>query len=236
MGISKNYTTTFWNQLLQDNAPDLDRGKLLAWIQEESGGFPQALGAVYEVGIGQLDLQDGPAYGGTLASLHSDFCESPSSTKRVRDLTDDEEILQVTSLAAMARDYLTVADSQLAAIGQTWSDDDRWALAKLRHGLPGIAKSFLRPANDAGSADDFQAFEAWVMVQSHDVLYGIDHGTTAYMSRFGAIFANAEAVGYAESLGLGDLASGHLSHMGRGIATLALFSAACYLGARYGMV
>lgn len=238
--IVKDYTTPYWNDLLDQLASDLDRAKLLAWIDEESAGFPQALGAVTEVGIFCIDMQDGGKYGGTTDTLHTNFCASASSQQRVRDLTDDEEQLQVTCGVAMVRDYLSTAQSQLSRSSLSWDDDDTWCLVKLRHALPTIGANILPAAAQNEQAADWGTFRAYceaMSVETMSSLVNIPTDTLTSrkywpMDRF---FVNAERVGYADGAGLVS-SSGGLSTLGKAIVSIAILVGILYYGGRSGLV
>lgn len=201
------YTTDYWADLFAANASDLAWPRMRAWIAHESGGNPSALGKSYEVGIGQLDLQDGPAWGGTLDTLHGNFSAGTTSQVTVRDLTADEEQLQVTSMAAYVRHALGVSQSELAAQGLTWSDDDLWCLVKLQHALPDLARSGIPIAAQAGQAGDWDTYRAYLEALPASAL-----PSSAPYSPWSRLFDNAELVG---KLGLDGAA---------GIATLDLLS------------
>jgi len=199
MSIVKDYTTGYWRDLLASTAPDLPTERLLAWIQEESAGFPQALGSRYEVGIGQIDLQDGPKYGGTTDSLHTNFCASATSQTRVRDLTDDEEQLQVDCFVAMARDYLGRAQSEISSVNASWSDDDTWCMVKLFHALP-ILPRLLTYADAAGQAGSWGDFRSYVLgLSSAEVTSQTGANRDKYMP-FDRFFNNSEKVGHASGV------------------------------------
>src|SRR5438067_7891500 len=129
---TQRYSVAYWQPQLAQHAAELADAmpKLLAWIAEESGGNPADLGALYEVGIAQLDLQDGPAWGASIATLHGNFTATAASKDVARWLTDDEELLQVTSMLEYVRHARNVALRELANNNLSWSDDDTWALTK----------------------------------------------------------------------------------------------------------
>lgn len=194
-----------WRHLIEKHIgegfgdPSRDVDRALAWIHEESGGIPSALGEPYEVGIFQLDLQDGPAWGGTLWTLHGAFSESPTSQKLVRALRPDELDLQVTSGLAYIQHARVAAQAQLRAAGLTWSADDVWCLTKLQHGLPGLPHWFL-PAYAKGPAPYFEQtwtdFRAWVMALDPQQTAAINKAVAPYRGIFEKLFDNAEHVGY----------------------------------------
>lgn len=238
MTIEKDYTTAYWVPLLQQNGSDLPLERLTAWIEEESRGFPQAHGACTEVGIFQIDLQDGPKYGATMDNIHTNFCSARCEAVRVRDLTDDEEQLQVTTGLAMVRDFLQDSQSRLSSIGASWSDDDLWCFVKLHHGLP-VLKYMLAPANQAGQAGDWGSFRSWVCGLSKDECVATGQVSQAVVDNknywpFDRFFDNAEAVGY---LGAGGLSGGGgISAMGKALLAVAILFGVLYYGGSRGLV
>lgn len=232
MAFSKNYTTDYWLPLFDRYASDLPRERLAAWVSEETGGFPQGLGACTEVGIFQIDLQDGPRYGGTTATLHANFCSAPCVAKRIRDLTDDEEQLQVESGAAMVREYLADSQSRLDAAGLTWSDDDTWCFCKLHHGLPSL-KYLLARAASAGQAADWPSFRSYALGLDSDGITATAGANTVRYMPLTRFFDNAESVGYTSFGGLSG--GGGLSTLGKAVIALALMLGVMYYGGRYGI-
>lgn len=188
-----------WRTLLEQHAhfgdPSRDTDRLLAWITEESGGNPAALGAPYEVGIFQLDLEDGPAWGGTIQTLHGNFTDSATSQSLNRPLTDDEKLLQVTTGLAYVAHARSTAQAVLDQAGLTWSDDDIWCLTKLHHALPVLLSSFV-PACAAklGTGITWSDFRGWCEKLSASDVAAIND-ISRYMP-FGRLFDNAEKVGY----------------------------------------
>ncbi len=192
MGSLMDASVLRWQPLLEQYAGDLPSGSvdaLLAWIAEESDGRPESTGASYEVGIFQLDLQDGPAWGASIAQLHQTYDQ----------LDDAGKALQVTSGLAYVNHARSVALSQLNAYTLSWSDADVWKLTKLQHGLPGIPVWFLPAAANANAANDWDSFRSFMDGLSQSDAYSIaptSRTTTAnYYARFGAILDNAERVG-----------------------------------------
>lgn len=234
--IVKNYTTVYWSDLLASYASDLPAPRLLAWIGMESSGFPQALGACTEVGIFQIDLQDGPRYGGSTDTLHTAFCTAPCQASRTRDLTDDEEQLQVTSGAAMVREYLADAQSRIASAGLGWTDDDTWCLVKLQHALPAL-RLMLASAAGAGQAIDWPTFRGWATNLTADQIAATGAMSAATAVRYMPMdryFDNGEKVGYLDGAGL--VGDGRLSSIGKAAAALILLFAMLYYGGKNGLV
>lgn len=154
-----------WRPLVAKHNNNLPIEFLLAWIAKESGGNPASLGAITEVGIFQIDMQDGPRYGGTLESLHRNFA-APSSQTLLRPLTDAEKVLQVTTGVAMVADYRDRSRARLAEVYANWPEgsSDFWSLVKWHHNLPAYTKPLLRDYVAANGAPPgtFDAWAAWV--------------------------------------------------------------------------
>lgn len=191
--IAKDYTVSYWQDLFAART-SLPWPRVAAWMTVESAGYPQALGTRYEVGIVQVDLQDGPRYGGTTDTLHTNFCSSATSQTRTRDLTDDEENLQVD----VANTYISQLYAQSLAQAPTWSDDDVWCLVKLHHALPALAGQAFSYASSQGQTADWDTFREYVESLPADTFPGWGPRYTPW-SRF---FDNAEKVG---KLGLSGL-------------------------------
>lgn len=228
--INKNYNVAYWRDMWLQNAPDVPWNRAAAWMAEESSGYPQALGSRYEVGICQIDMQDGGAFGGTVASLHGNFC---SGATRVRDLTDDEEILQVTTGAAMMNSYYADAASRLASAGVTWTDDEVWALAKLKHALPALLYGVASAARN-GQGDTWQNFRAYIERMSSDDVAAACNMSTVTAARyypFSRFFDNAEKVGSASGVTLGN----GISQLGKALVVLALLGGFLYYGSHHAM-
>lgn len=196
------YSVEYWRDRLDASVdfgdPSRDTDRCIAWITRESAGNPAAIGTQYEVGIFQIDMQDGPRFGGTIATLHDNFAAAPASARSAasqrlaRDLTDDEEALQVSTGLAMVGHYRDVSLSELGAQGLTWSDDDVWCMTKLQHGLPGIPAELLAPCVRAlGTGIAWSDFRSYCE--------GLDSSSRPSNLRgydFTTIFNNAESVGY----------------------------------------
>jgi len=133
-----------WRELVTANARGLPVEFLLAWISYESGGNPASLGAITEVGIFQIDMQDGPRFGGDVNTLHRNFAPASSGTA-TRALTAAEKLLQVTSGIAMVAAYRDASRTKLKAVGADWPEgsSDFWCLVKMHHGLPALPRDFL---------------------------------------------------------------------------------------------
>jgi hypothetical protein len=204
------YGVEYWRDRIANaldfGDPSRDVDRLQAWITEESGGNPASVGTVYEVGIFQIDMQDGPRFGGSVQSLHDDFAAVAiaglsswaSSSQRsqaqvvARTLSDAQEALQVSTGLAMVKHYRDVSLQQLQAHGLTWSDDDTWCLIKLQHGLPGIPAELLGPAVTSGGTEiGWSEFRAYC-----EGLSNADRPSNLRGYNFTQIFDNAEKVGY----------------------------------------
>lgn len=178
------YTTEYWRDQLAAAAPDLPTDRLLAWIGEESGGRPNSTGKSYEVGIFQIDLQDGGAYGATIATLNISG-----------QLTPEQEALQVSSGIAYVRHCLSVAQSELDAINATWGDDELWNLVKLQHALPALPKYMLPAADQQGQAGSWGDFRAFTVGASAAQVDSYTYKSCTPYMPFGRLFDNAERVG-----------------------------------------
>lgn len=197
------YSVEYWRSRLEQHVdfgdPSRDVDRMEAWLTEESGGNPAALGAVYEVGIFQLDLQDGPAWGASIATLHGNFTASATSQTPTRDLTDAEEELQVTSGLAYVKHARAVALQQISSHGMTWSDDDTWCLSKLHHGLPVLVSAyfntFASSNGNTGTWSDFRDYVNGLSLADSQKIYA---NAARYMKNgsFDWLFDNAEKVGY----------------------------------------
>lgn len=128
-------TVERWRSLIAEHANGNPVEFLLAWVSMESGGDPLATGAATECGIFQIDFQDGPKFGASVASVHKSY----------QSLSEADKLLQVTSGVAMVSAYRATARTRLAAIGADWTEgsSDFWSLVKLHHALPGIPRVFL---------------------------------------------------------------------------------------------
>ena len=172
-----------WRSLVKENARGLPVEFLLAWMRYESGGNPAALGAITEVGLFQIDMQDGPRFGGDLNTLHRNFAPATSQTAS-RALTLSEQLLQVTSGVAMALAYRDASRAKLAAIGADWPEGsaDFWSLVKLHHGLPAIPRYFL-PAFKAAKGRapaSWSEWSAWLNSLSYGQTAAINGASAAY--------------------------------------------------------
>jgi hypothetical protein len=172
-----------WRTLVAANAQGLPLEFLLAWMQYESGGNPAALGAITEVGLFQIDMQDGPRFGGDLDTLHRNFAPAASQTA-TRPLTDAEKRLQVTTGVAMVKAYRDASRTKLAAVGASWTEgsSDFWNLVKLHHGLPAIPRDFLPAFKRAkGSAPgSWSEWWAWIDSLSFAEVSNISHICAPY--------------------------------------------------------
>lgn len=208
----KNYTVDYWADLFAARAADLPIGALNAWIREESQGFPQALGSRYEVGIFQIDLQDGSNWGASTDTLHTAFCASSTSQVRTRDLTDDEEYLQVDSGASYIRSLYALSKQRTEGLG--WSEQDLWSLVKLHHALPWIPAQLLPLARSASEAGSWEAFRVYTLGLSHADVAAISPTVAAKYMPFDRFFVNAARVGAGAAGGImGELGAADLDVM-----------------------
>lgn len=147
------------------NATNIPEDFLVAWIDHESGGNPASLGAPTEVGIFQIDLQDGPRFGGTMETLHTNFAPY-GSQKATRALTDAEKDLQVTTGLAMVRAYVDRAKSHASSVGADWpmGSSDFWKLVKWQHALPAYSLPLLKlfTSENGRTPTTFDEWAAWV--------------------------------------------------------------------------
>lgn len=170
---------------------------LIAWIDHESGGNPAALGAATEVGIFQVDMQDGPRFGGSVETLHTNFAPYGKQTA-TRALTEAEKDLQVTTGLSMVRAYVARARSHASSVGADWpaGSSDFWKLVKWQHALPAYSLPLLRLYTDSngGPPSTFDAWASWVNQQERpsfvDTRYWNTGGTG--LQKY---FRNAQKVG-----------------------------------------
>jgi hypothetical protein len=188
------YTANYWAEMLAAAASDLPTARLVAWIAEETGGNPCGLGAPTEVGIFQIDMQDGPVAGGSVDTLHGNFSTSPLVQTRARSLTPDEEALQVSTGIKYVRSCLARAKET----APTWSDTDIWCLTKMVHCLPAMVSQFFPQAAAAGHAtswDDYQGYARSLKTEQ------FPKSVQRYVYKFWGprgIFPNCERVGAAD--------------------------------------
>lgn len=124
---------------------------LLRWVQRESDGDPCSLGSIYEVGIGQLNTQDGPQFGYTREQLHPDDCAN-----------NVDRAAQVGSLVAMCSAYIMQASNRLDARGLSWRGSDVLCMAKLIHALPVLTTVYLSDATNKDQAKSWSDFRAYL--------------------------------------------------------------------------
>lgn len=196
-GFRSIYSVPYWTPLLVTLAPTLPVRKLSAWLREESGGYPGALGTPFEVGIFQIDLQDGPRYGATTFSLHESFCMAPDSEEMFRALTADEDRHQVITGIAMIEDVLARTTAMLTNAGIAWSDDDLWCLIKLWHCLPRLWDQYLHYARNTRHTESWAQFRAFITGLTRDGAANVNAEVAAKYWPFNRFFNNAERVGYA---------------------------------------
>lgn len=159
-----------WRALVDEiKFDDQPTDALLAWIAEESGGNPCAVGIVehgrnVEAGIGQqyFESPTGDVGGVTAAELRAPCGVDPHNSRALRELTDEEKIDQVSALVTDAAQSVTRAQAQLLRWTLVWTQPEQWCLAKLQHGLPAIPALLLGPARAAGQAGSWRAWWAWI--------------------------------------------------------------------------
>lgn len=196
-------TVERWRSLVREHANGLPVEFLLAWISWESGGLEEALGSAYEVGLFQINMADGPAYGGTIDTLHNNFAPF-GVAKKTRPTTDAEKLLQVTTGVNQATHYAELSTSRLHAIGADWprGSSDFWCLVKLHHGLPALPGSFLSACRNAlGRAPSgWSEFRDYLVNISQSDAQRVHAGAAAYWGSkgkkgFQRFTDNAEATG-----------------------------------------
>ncbi len=179
----------------------------LAWIEEESGGNPCAIGRAdqkgpdgfpREMGIAQLynptDLRELRLSSSALRA----YCSiDPNDLERViRPLTPAEISVQAKAAIDMVVKSRTAAEHALMAAGATWRSDSRdfWRLVKLVHGLPGLVNGLSAVAKHLGRPP--ASWSEFRKAIEHDVK--LDVVTESYRNNppkrinFSDIFDNAE--------------------------------------------
>lgn len=158
----KLYTTAYWGPALTAAAPDLQVGPMLRWIARESGGNPADVPANgFEVGIGQFNTQDGPQFGYTREQLHGTGAWTASALSKTvtRDLTADEEAIQVDAMIKQVRQNQQQANEQSSG----WGARDLWALTKMNHALGHGGTTYLaNKATAAGHMSSWSDFKGFV--------------------------------------------------------------------------
>jgi hypothetical protein len=179
------------------NTSGLPEDFLIAWIDHESGGNAASLGAATEVGIFQIDMQDGPRFGGSVETLHTNFAPYGKQTA-TRALTEAEKDLQVTTGLAMVRAYVERARSHANSVGADWPEgsSDFWKLVKWQHALPAYSLPLLQlyKTKNGRAPDTFDGWASWVNVQERPSFV-----STRYWNTGGTglekYFKNAQKVG-----------------------------------------
>lgn len=136
-------STEQWRPLLQRFGAGLPVDFLLAFVDEESGGNVCSLGIPgVEAGLFQTFHPSDDRFGATFAQLRA-ACSGPVLA---RQLTPDEQVLQVQVGIAKVRDLYARARATLAAAGATWleSSTDFWKWVKLGHGLPAMQSELMQ--------------------------------------------------------------------------------------------
>lgn len=172
---------------------------LMAWIDHESGGNPASLGAATEVGIFQIDMQDGPRFGGSVETLHTNFAPYGKQTA-TRALTEAEKDLQVTTGLAMVAAYVDRARSHAASVGADWpmGSSDFWKLVKWQHALPAYSLPLLQLYKSANgrAPDSFDAWADWVnALPSRPSFVSANYWNGEGGTGLSHYFANAKKVG-----------------------------------------
>lgn len=198
------YTASYWAAQLAAAATDLPTARLVAWIAEESGGNPASVPANgFEVGIAQINTQDGAFHSWTREQLHGTGAWTNDARSQVltRALTADEESIQVQSTIQQARDCLAQAQTQIG--GNTWSSQDTWAMCKMNHALGHGGTTWLvNQATSASAMSSWSAFKGYVLSLTasqipSNIVQGRERGLRAYYP-FNRFFVNSERVSAAD--------------------------------------
>ena len=167
-----------WKPLISA-ATDIDADFLMRWVEKESDGNPCSKGiwgGPWEAGIAQVyydkNQRNASVFGATIDQLRT-ACELDTQ-RQIRDLTDAEKALQVSSLVKMADNYLGIARTKLAALGLNWAETDVQCLAKLYHALPVLATSHLSYAAQNGHADYWDDFDNFESSSTREEIIAID--------------------------------------------------------------
>jgi hypothetical protein len=168
----------------------------LKWIEIESGGNPCAIGdpsqrgpdgEPRELGIAQLHNPDDLRAVGVASSELRAYCV-PGTGVLARPLTLPEMSTQAVAAVGLIANCMAAADLDLAAVGARWTGRDYWTLVKLRHGLPGLARSGLLAVTRLLG----RAPESWREFRAALGQVTLDRETMRYRGRFAAILDNAE--------------------------------------------
>jgi hypothetical protein len=142
-------------QQLAGDMPGRAVDRILQWMAIESGGNECSLDAsrttelsqgwVPDAGVLQIFFasQNSVVSGATSASLRQYNCTGISQSQ-TRALTAAEMVTVLTPQIAWLRGAIVDAQSQLDAVGASWSERDQWRWYKfVEHGLPAFAKCVL---------------------------------------------------------------------------------------------
>lgn len=179
--------TTAWADELDAQRGGIDLDVLLRWVQRESDGNPCSVGSIAqltrdgwarEAGIGQVyfERRDQRVFGVTSDELRA--AAQAGTQQLARELTPGERLQQTSSLIAMCSAYVLDGGGVLQTIGQQWSAEDIYCLAKLKHALPVLSRDFLRAAG--AIASDWDAFRAWLEALSIPESTPIYSGSASY--------------------------------------------------------
>lgn len=172
---------------------------VLKWIAVESGGNPCAVGNAtakgpdgnpQELSLAQLYNPDDLRRLGVTGDQLRAGCSRTSVQRLTRPLTEDEKTTHARTSVQLITHCRDQADAVLAAAGADWSARDRYALTKLWHGLPGLAKGVRHVTARLGRAPRSWSEFRGAITAADPVK--LDAGTERYRSEFGRVFANAE--------------------------------------------
>lgn len=165
MSNARNWSVSAWIPILgpRARAAHIPEPFAYAWIGEESGGNPCAIGRAdqhgpdgnyREMGIAQLYNPDDFTRFGIKPSDFRAYCSTdPNHPQDVtRELTDAEAAQQADGTIKKIQQVASEASHYLALAGCHWdpSGVDFWRMAKLVHGLPGLMHGVVTVAHALG--------------------------------------------------------------------------------------
>ncbi len=147
-----------WRPLFQKYAPDLPQDFLIAWLNNESGGNPCALGIPgVEAGIFQTYHPADDRYGATFDQLRAGC-----SGQTLVDPSAVDYDLQARHGLNYVRGKIAAAQTHMFAAGVNWpmSSSDFWIGVKQEHALPCVMSDLLprvtRKFGPPSSWDEFR--------------------------------------------------------------------------------
>lgn len=161
------YNVESWRNIVTRMAPavNVPVTAVMSWMAVESAGKPGAVGGVdkdgfvardaegniLETGLFQLYSPGEIVTAGTTVAKMRVNCSVQDGKGRaaieamIRPLTNEQATEHIRAGLQFLTHQLRKADEAIASVtSRRWSDWDRWALAKLRHGLPMLAGTGLR--------------------------------------------------------------------------------------------